>query len=285
MNNLEIQKTLLANSQIALQKPNNLIGEWIKTDDELAAVRTFSEKRIKDYTSEDMAELVKVMAQWRLLLGVTNDSTETELVVICQFIYDNFGKFTLADIRLAMNWSISGKIDVGFVTQKNISAFYISKCMQSYESRKMHLVNEIAHNKHRYESRRDLDTKTEVTPEYKCQVFKEYLISIYESYKENNTFWDTQESIYKWMKSTSQINPSKDEIDEALNYADVKLRKEKEERYMESVLKRIKPTSADQNPEEKRKKYAREYIVCKKFDEMDIIQLLKKVYVSYFKNN
>jgi hypothetical protein len=87
------------------------------------------------------------------------------------------------------------------------------------------------------------------------------------------------------MKSTSQINPSKDEIDEALNYADVKLRKEKEERYMESVLKRIKPTSADQNPEEKRKKYAREYIVCKKFDEMDIIQLLKKVYVSYFKNN
>jgi hypothetical protein len=87
------------------------------------------------------------------------------------------------------------------------------------------------------------------------------------------------------MKSTSQINPSKDEIDEALNYADVKLRKEKEERYMESVLKRVKPTSADQNPEEKRKKYAREYIVCKKFDEMDIIQLLKKVYVSYFKNN
>lgn len=285
MNNLEIQKTLLANSQIALQKPNNLIGEWIKTDDELAAVRTFSEKRIKDYNSEDMAELVKVMAQWRLLLGVTNDSTETELIVICQFIYDNFGKFTLADIRLAMNWSISGKIDVGFVTQKNISAFYISKCMQSYEARKMHLVNEIAHNKHRYESRRDLDTKSEVTPEYKCQVFKEYLISIYESYKENNTFWDTQESIYKWMKSTSQINPSKDEIDEALNYADVKLRKEKEERYMESVLKRIKPTSADQNPEEKRKKYAREYIVCKKFDEMDIIQLLKKVYVSYFKNN
>ena len=285
MNNLEIQKTLLANSQIALQKPNNLIGEWIKTDDELAAVRTFSEKRIKDYNSEDMANLVKLMAQWRLLLGVTNDSTETELVVICQFIYDTFGKFTLADIRLAMNWSISGKIDVGYVTQKNISAFYISKCMQSYEAKKMYLVNEIAHNKHRYESRRDLDTKTEVTAEYKCQVFKEYLISIYESYKENDTFWDTQESIYKWMKATSQINPTKDEIDEALNYADVKLRKEKEERYMESVLKRIKPTSADQNPEEKRKKYAREYIVCKKFDETDIIQLLKKVYVSYFKNN
>jgi hypothetical protein len=54
---------------------------------------------------------------------------------------------------------------------------------------------------------------------------------------------------------------------------------------MESILRGIKPTAADQNPEEKRKKYAREYIVCKKFDEMDIIQLLKKVYVSYFKNN
>ena len=285
MNNQELQKTQSANSQIALQKPNNLIGEWIKTDDELATARTFSEKRIKDYKSEDMAELVKVMAQWRLLLGVTNDSTETELIVICQFIYDNFGKFTLADIRLAMNWSISGKIDVGFVTQKNISAFYISKCMQSYEARKILLVNEIAYNKQRMESRRDLDTKSEVTPEYKCQVFKEYLISIYESYKDNETFWDTQESIYKWMKATNQINPTKDEIDEALNYADVKMRKDKEERNMETILRGIKPTSADQNPEEKRKKYAREYIVCKKFDETDIIQLLKKVHVSYFKNN
>jgi hypothetical protein len=268
-----------------LQKPNVLIGSWIKTDDELVVARTFSEKKIMNYDADDMAELVKVMAQWRLLLGVTNDSTQAELVVICQFIYDNFGKFTLADIKTAMNWSIGGKIDVGFVTQKNISAFYISKCMQSYEARKMQLVNEIAYNKQRFESRRDLDTKTEVTAEYKCQVFKEYLISIYESYKENSTFWDTQESIYKWMKTTGQVNPTKEEIEEALNYGDVKIRKEKDERNMESILRGIKQTSSDQNPEEKRKKYAREYIVCKKFDETDIIQLLKKVHVSYFKNN
>ena len=39
------------------------------------------------------------------------------------------------------------------------------------------------------------------------------------------------------------------------------------------------------DPEEKRKKYAREHIVCKKFESTDIIQLLKKVHVSYFKNN
>ena len=285
MNNQELQKTQSANLKIALQKPNVLIGSWIKTDDELLIARTFSEKRIMNYDADDMAELVKVMAQWRLLLGVTNDSTQAELVVICQFIYDNFGKFTLADIKTAMNWSISGKIDVGFVTQKNISAFYISKCMQSYEARKMQLVNEIAYNKQRFESRRDLDTKADVTPEYKCQVFKEYLISIYESYKDNETFWDTQESIYKWMKATNQISPTKDEVDEALNYADVKMRKEKEERNMETILRGIKSTSADQNPEEKRKKYAREYIVCKKFEDTDIIQLLKKVHVSYFKNN
>jgi hypothetical protein len=87
------------------------------------------------------------------------------------------------------------------------------------------------------------------------------------------------------MKTTGQVSPTKEEIEEALNYADVKMRKDKEERNMESILKGIKPTSADQNPEEKRKKYAREHIVCKKFESTDIIQLLKKVHVSYFKNN
>jgi hypothetical protein len=268
-----------------LQKPNVLIGEWVKTDDELTIARTFSEKKIMNYNGEDMAELVKVMAQWRLLLGVTTDSTQAELVVICQFIYDNFGKFTLADIKTAMNWSIGGKIDVGFVTQKNISAYYISKCMQSYEARKMQIVNEIAYNKQRFENRRDIDSKPEVTADYKCQVFKEYLISIYESWKDNEKFWDTQESIYKWMKSTGQLNPTKEEIDEALIYADSKIRRDKEERNMESILRGIKPTAADQNPEEKRKKYAREHIVCNKFESTDIIQLLKKVHVSYFKNN
>ena len=92
-----------------MKKQNVLIGDWIRNDTEIAVAQTFSEKRIGSFDREDMAKLVEVMAKWRVLLGVNNDSSETELIVICQFVYDNFKKFTLMDIKLAMNWAVSGK--------------------------------------------------------------------------------------------------------------------------------------------------------------------------------
>jgi hypothetical protein len=266
------------------QKPNRLIGDWIKNDTELAIANTMSEKKIKEFNREDMAELVSVMGQWRLLLGVTGDSTETELIFICQFIYDNFGKFTLSDVRIAMNWTISGKVDVGYVTQKNISAYYISKALQAYENKKIEIINEIAINKERLESR--YEDKRELTPEEKAKSFKEYLIMIYESYKENGKFWDGPEYIYKWLKETGQVNPTKDEINEAVIFGYQKLMKEKEEDAFEKTFKNInKEKLSLEDSEARKKKYAREFIVCKIFDSVELYDLLKKINIQYFKSN
>ncbi len=74
-------------------KQNKLIGDWIQNEVEYEVAKTFDGKRIGQYTKEDMTKLVELMAHWRVLLGVTSDSTEIELVVICQFVYDNFKKY------------------------------------------------------------------------------------------------------------------------------------------------------------------------------------------------
>ena len=145
---------------------------------------TYNEKRIGEYTSEDMKGLVEVMAKWRLLLGVNNtDSTEVELIVICQFVYDNFKRFTLEDIKLAMNWAISGKIDMQFVSTKSISAMYVSKALNQYEDEKRAIVQRIAESKEAYERKKSREQNIEVSPQEKANSFKNILLDAYNDFR------------------------------------------------------------------------------------------------------
>jgi hypothetical protein len=183
-----------------LNKQNELIGNWIKTETELELVKTLSHKKIAHFTKEDMASLVEVMAKWKVLLGATNEATSEELILICQFIYDNFKKFTLEDIKIAMNWSISGKIDMSFVSTKTISALYVSKALQLYENEKKNVINKIAEEKLLYERKKSRDEVIIATPEEKANTFKTILIDLYSDYKNNGNFFDFGDFVYNWIK-------------------------------------------------------------------------------------
>lgn len=261
-----------------------LIGDWVRTEDELALATTFTEKKIKYYNREDMTHMVDLMARWHLLLGVTTDSTQTELVFICQFIYDNFGNLVLTDLKMAMNWTIAGKLDVGFTSQKSLSAFYVSKALNAYMERKAQIINEIGANKEKYLREIERNTKISITPVERANIFKDFLISVYESYIEREVFWDINEDIYTWLKATGQINPTKEEINEALVYGGERLRKEKSDATFDKVIKGAVDHTANQDPEAKRKKYARQYIVGKLFKETELHVLISRINLDYFKN-
>ena len=261
-----------------------LIGDWVRNEDELALAKTFTEKKIKYYNREDMTHMVDLMARWHLLLGVTTDSTQTELVFICQFVYDNFGHLVLTDLQMAMNWTIAGKLDVGFTSQKNLSAYYVSKALNAYMERKAQIINEIGANKEKYLRELERNTKISITPVERANIFKDFLISVYESYIEREVFWDINEDIYTWLKATGQISPTKEQINEALIYGDERIRKEKAEAAFDKAIKGAVDSHANQDPETKRKKYARQYIVGKLFKETELHILLNRINLDYFKN-
>ena len=246
---------------------------------------TYNEKKIGEYTSEDMKGLVEVMAKWRLLLGVNNtDSTEVELVVICQFVYDNFKRFTLEDIKLAMNWAISGRIDMQFVSTKSISAMYVSKALNQYEDEKRAIVQRIAEAKEAYERQKSREQKIEVTPQEKANSFKNILLDAYNDYQSKGEFNDFQDFIYNWMRNNKILNPNKDDINNAMLYGETKLREVKQLELQDpSKAKNLTKYFESQDDEFRKKKFARNYVITKFFQKVEFSQLLNYIKIEQFK--
>jgi hypothetical protein len=269
-----------------LRAQNKLIGSWIRNDSELVVANTYNEKRIGDYNSEDMKGLVEVMAKWRLLLGVNNtDSTEVELVVICQFIYDNFKRFTLEDIKLAMNWAISGKIDMQFVSTKSINAMYVSKALNQYEEEKRAIVQRIVEAKESYERKRSREEKIEVTPKEKAETFKTLLLDAYNDYKQNGSFVDFQDFIYNWMRNNKILNPTQKDINDAMIYGETKLREVKQlELQDKDKAKNLTKYFESQDDDFRKKKFARNYVITKFFDKVQMGELIGYIKLEQFTN-
>jgi len=245
-------------------------------------VQTFSEKRIGDFNKDDMKGLVEIMGKWRFLLGVQSESSDSELIFICQFIYDEFKKFTLSDIRLAMNWAISGKTDMTFVSHKSLSAAYVSKAIQAYEDEKRSIVKRIAYDKEAYERNKHVNEPLNISPEEQANTFLSILMDAYKKYKEKGDFYDLGDFIYNWMKKYKIANITKEVVNDAMIYGETRYREFKAEQKHEAGMRRIKIMDTGDD-ESNKKKFAREYIIRKFFDKVEFEQLVKLVKVEQFK--
>ena len=267
-------------SQIALREQNQLIGDWIKSEQDYAVAITYSEKRLGQFNKSDMTLLVELMAQWKVHIGITGETFDNELVFICQFLYDNFKHFTISDIRLAMNWAISGKLDLSFVSSKTLSSLYVSKALNLYEEEKRRIVNKISQEKESHNRHKELSQKTEISPIDKANQFKEHIMSVYNKYKEDAVLIDIGDFIYKWVRDNKIINISPNDIEEALKYSRNKFI---EETMNENLRLLFKNNIDDTSKELRKKKFAREYILMNLFDKVDIINIIKLIREEQFK--
>jgi hypothetical protein len=277
MNN-ELQKADYPKYSNQLTKRNNIIGSWVQSEDDNAIAKTYLDKKIGDFDREDMKLLVEVMAQWRVLLGVTSDSTENELIIICQFLYDNFKKYTLADIKLAMNWTISGKLDVGYVSQKTISSYYISRALNAYDEYKRNIYNNMMQRRDNYLNRVEMEQKPELTADDKANNFKNLILGLYDSFQKGNFFVDFGDFVYNWLKKTNQITNDKAVIAAAVKYGKEQFIEQRRNENIQRLVKAIEPESR----EFREKKLARHYIITIYFKENTIQSIINKINPSQF---
>lgn len=226
-----------------------------------------------------MTKLVEVMAQWRLLLGVTSDSTEQELIVICQFLYDNFKKFTLSDIKLAMNWTISGKVDVGYVTQKNISSYYISRALNAYEEEKRRIYNKLMYERDKQIERQKNEDHSAITAKDRANIFKEAILTMYKSYKEGRPIIDFGDFAYNWLKRTNQLSKDPIVISDAIKYGqDMYLK----ERHSEGGLSPFSNLGKTEDKQDRQKKLSRQYMIMQYFNHHTIPEIISKINILDF---
>lgn len=261
------------------EKPNSLIGNWIVNQEEYQVAITLSEKRIGKFNREEMGDIVDLLANWRLHLGVFTDATQEELIFITQFIYDEYKHLTLRDLETAKAWAIKGKIDVGFVSQKTFSSFYISKCLNAYEEEKRRMINDISQRKERYEVRKALENPTKITPEEDAKSFKDYLLTLYKAYSEDREFYDFGDMLYNWGKAVGLIRPDGKEVADAMIYATERLRDYKQSENRLVAFKNVETM----DDETRKKKFARIFVITNMFRRHPISEIVQKITIDYFK--
>lgn len=261
------------------KKPNNLIGNWIVNSEEYNIASTLSEKKIGEFNREEMGSIVDLMANWRLMLGVTNEVTQEELVFITQFIYDNYKYLCLRDLEYAKNWAIMGKTDVGFVSQKTFSSYYVSKCINAYEDMKRRIINEISHRKDRYEAKRAIEKPTKLSPEEEANSFKDHILTLYKAFVEDREYMDVGDMVYNWAKAVGILNLNPKEVQDAMTYGIERLREFKATETRASASLNL----MEMDDETRKKKYARIFVLNNMFRKYAISEIIQKINLEYFK--
>jgi len=240
---------------------------------------TKTEKRIGNFDRAEMGDIVDILANWRLMLGVTSEVTKEELIFITQFLFDNYKHFTLTDLNTAKTWAIMGRTDIGFVSQKTLSSFYISKCLNAYEDEKRNIINEIDRKRERYLNKIAVNNPPTLTLEDEANTFKDYMVALYKNHKDQQPFIDLGDMFYNWGKKVGLVKPTPKEVDDAMNYAIQKVREAKHEESLSKTLNQI----YKEDDETRKKKFARMYIIKLIFDKYTLTKLIGFIKPEQFK--
>lgn len=264
------QKQTSQNSQIQLIKQKPLL-EFCQTKEQHDLVKSISNSvAINQCNIED---LLKVVSQWRMFIGISDKDFSEEIALNTKFIFQNFNYLTIAEIQLAYNLSILGKLDnVEFYG--TFSPMYISKVLNSYlYYRKMELADTV--RKKEKHDQEQLEVQNKPTPEQQAELTKEIFIDFYKEWQDKGEINDVFNICYNFLRKHKIINPDKDEISFAVVWG-----KDKAALIKSKVYKPFDSYRLDIDKEEKR--WARNWCVQNYFKKNGIDVLINNIKSELF---
>ena len=266
----------MTNSQVLQQKQNNSLIQHAKNQDEANFVFAF-ENKLKVYEHSD--KLIDTLAKWRWMAGINNSNQDEneiakELALLCQFVVDNYSLLTIDEINLAINLSLTNKLDCDVNAYNSFTPAYVSRILNSYASYKRELFNSLSERKERFEYTKELESKP--TAQQKMDGMVELINYLYEGFKESGEVVDHFNSLYNYLRSTNRLNPSKELINDALAYAEIKT-KEHITNYFADAIGQHKI-----NDEYIKKRFARNYCVKDYFEKNSIDNIIASVNINDF---
>ena len=117
------------------------------------------------------------------------------------------------------------------------------------------------------------------TPKEKAETFKDFVVSMYKAYQNDSLLYDVGDSLYDWIKRTGQLNPTKEEVQAAVEYGKEKYSEVMRERNLRQILSEAVD---NKTKEEQQKKFAREYIIRLYFERYTLGEIINKIELTQF---
>jgi hypothetical protein len=264
------QATGSQTSQIQLQKPKPFL-EYTKTKEE-HDIALCLQNSVMIGRLQDPNELLKVITEWRIYIGVPkSEDLAEEFTILAKFLHENYAFLTIDEIRLAYTLSVTRKLkEVEFYGY--FSPMYVGKVLDSYlYYRKITMADALREReKHQQELKEQANRPT---PEQMAKDMKELIKGFYAEWKENGEIKDVFSISYNFLRKHNMLIVKKEEIDEAMAYG-LKMARSKEKKVFEKV-----------NPEDEKletQRYARNWCVHKYFETINIDVLLNNINSELF---
>ena len=224
-------------------------------------------------------KLIDILAKWRWMSGInTNNQNEDdiakELALLGTFVFENYPNITYDEITLAINLSLTNKLDCDIRTFNSFTPMYVSRILNAYIDYKRVMYNDIMKRKEIADNKKVIER--EVTPKEKMQNMIELIEYFYDEYKAKGIVNDYFNTLYTFFRRTKRINPSKELVNEALTHSKLKATQHIVS-YYENALKNEKP-----DKENLEKRFARNYCVQVFFDTLDIGKLIETIKIEEF---
>lgn len=218
-----------------------------------------------------MEQLIELVAEWRMYIGMPKNDIAEELVLCATFLKSNYSHLTYEEIKLAIKLSVLRKLkDTEF--NGYFSPMYISKVLDSYlYYRKMTLAETIRkRDKYLLEQK---EKSNQPTPEERAVRMRDIFRGLYEEYKTKGTFNDPFSLAYNFLRRTQMMKVPQSVIKEAQEFAKKKVEdfKNKEGRI-------------NFNFELEEIRWARTYCVQKYFESVEIDILCDNIKPEHFDN-
>ena len=197
-----------------------------------------------------------------------------ELVLLANFVKGNYKSITIDEINLAIDLSLTDKLDCDVRTFNVFSPMYVSRILNAYLSYKRNIVKDVIERKRLKEQTEDMNRKP--SPQERMDGVIDLIKYFYEKFQENGVVDDYFNSVYLFMFKNKLINPSEKTIEESLEYGKDMARKENSDNIF-NALTREKP-----NRELLETRYSRNYIVQKYFKTFGIDKLISEIKISLF---
>lgn len=101
------------------------------TDEENKLILAIKEKRLINATEDELKQCLRFIY---VLIGLKNIPGGELKIFLHEFIRQNYGGHTAAEIRLAFEMAITGKLDVDPVCYENFSPLYFASIMNAFRS-------------------------------------------------------------------------------------------------------------------------------------------------------
>lgn len=256
--------------------------EVVSNQEELnfvTALSTIPMQYVKEYNPKVQESLIDIIGKWRWTTGVNNsnqddDELATELVMISNFVMANYGSLSTDEIQLAIDLSLTNKLDCDVNTYNSFSPMYVSRILNAYEQYRRRMYNDIMAKQERLEQEKELSKKP--TPQEKRDSMVEFIQFLYDKHKANEQFDDLFGTVFLFLKRTNRITLSKTDIDEALDYGKVRA-SEYKLTHFDKALKHEQP-----DMDSLVKRFARNYSLQKFFDRIDINALISAIETKEF---